>query len=189
MSIGYDLIQKGIDYNDMDLVAQGLELLKTVLPGDAMKNADSVPQTLKKPEPAVILDRPGSQAKGDDFAFQIRQQNNDRSHAEGGQYTRTEQIDVNKVAAFNMFQDDMSEEQQDTKESISERSGGKTLYNRPRTPRKASVVFVDIECVGGCNKTFNVHPAFARTADGESRYLCDKCIKNRGRRVENIPRM
>lgn len=206
----HELIQKGIEYNDMDLVAKGYELLNSqddnTVSGsiEVVENNPPIREIqksdLKNPSPDVILEEASEVKRKNDFSFQIRnndRSNNSREREDGGLYTRTEPIDTTKIGKFNMFEDNLTEEVKHTKAAMIKRAKQKdpnaepaTLYVQNRVPRKSNPSLVHVECIE-CNKFFDVAPIHARKSDGENRFVCDKCIKNRGRssRQLNVPRM
>lgn len=191
----HDLIRKGIEYNDMDLVRQGYELLN----GQPSTNVESQPpvenfqasRLKSEPSPVILDEHPPQPQRGQEFAFQIRQQGDNRERAEGGTYTRSEPIDTQKVHDLNMFVDDLTEEVKHTKAEQAKRSGGNTLYVAGRVPRKKAPNLIRVKCVGGCNQEYEVNPIHVRKVEGEIRFTCDRCIKSKGRgqRVIDVPRM
>lgn len=188
----HELIQKGIKYNDMDLVKQGYDMLNQ---GEhSSPPVEKIEQvTLKEtPQDHIIEEDTPGPSKHDEFSFQIRQNKpeDNREREDGGTYTRSEPINTDKIGAFNLFNDDLTEEVQHTKKAIQERSGGKSLYGRKTAKRNRQFKMVRVKC-NTCDKKYEVHPIHARKIDGEVRFTCDKCVKNKGKSNRNLdmPRM
>lgn len=180
------LIEKGIKYNDMDLVAEGYALLAAqeddnkslMIPTregteSTNQNPDNVSE--ERPEP------PRGSGK-DDFSFQIRNtQGAKRERPEGGTYMRVEELDTNRISAFNMFVDDLEEDKEDTKEEIAKRNEGKTLYVKKPVRRKPPAKTVEVTCVD-CNRNFKVPPMYAPKIEGGRSYVCNKCIMEKAKK-------
>ncbi len=179
------LIDKGIKYQDWELIEEGRALL-------AAQNAGEVPKSIYiPPKPKVQEQTEDILAKGKElkqqhkngeFGFDIRADGG-RSRGDGERSTRSEPIDTDRVAAFNHFDDDLTEGIQHTKAAQIEASDkGKSLYTgRRRVLRKPPVKLTDVKCLT-CKKTFKVAPKHVRIVEKEPRYVCEKCIIAKGPR-------
>jgi hypothetical protein len=207
------LLEKGMKYQDWELIEEAQALLaaqnggkppKDILLSPKIdKGGQNPPNTSdKRPTPPQgsggdeVLEKGRELQKqhehpNGEFGMDIRGNKGDRTREEGGRYMRTEPINTDKVAAFNMFEDDGTDNVQDTKAAQAAASDGKTLYTgRSRVQRKPPAKLIEVECSikddkgveTGCNKKFKVAATHVRRIDGESRYTCEKCIINKGRR-------
>lgn len=180
------LIEKGIKYQDWELIEEGKALLEAQNGGKAptdivLPTVEETPAAKSEDEVLKRGEELKKQHENGEFGFDIRGSDGSRKRGEGGTYMRSEPIDTSKVSAFNMFEDTLEEAVADTKAAQAAANDGKTLYTgRGRTQRKPPVELVKTNCIE-CNKEFTVAPQHIRRVDGESRFVCEKCIIGKGR--------
>ncbi len=167
-------IKVGILRNDMKLI----ESAYTDLTGEIIIVID-VSQVEAKPIPDMEpmpyeLEEETTEDPDDPFRVQIRGENKQQTRElEDGTIqteARKESVDLSKIAAFNMFSDDGSED-------IENRKGDKGLYVKKPEPRRQEVKKVTASCVD-CQKIFKVLPIHQM----EGSFTCTKCIKRKQRR-------
>jgi len=182
-----DLIAKGIKLGDMELVKMGSDLLGTgpsgevIIPENLQEISDSHLQNVSEDD---ILKEDTSEPTRDpyDFSFQISDRNDSgnkgaRIRDDGTTLTRSEPINLDRIQNMpNLFEDDLTLEA-DANTRIEE----KKLYRKPRVTRtRTQPNLIDINC-DECGNSFSVHPIHCRRVKDKRRYVCDKCIRGRGR--------
>lgn len=179
------LLEKGMKYQDWELIEEAQALLAAQNGGEAPKEVYVPPKTATQQETDDILAKAKevtAQHENGEFGFDIRSgESQDRGDG-SGKNARREPINTERVGAFNLFEDDLSEMVQDTKASQIESSDkGKSLYTgRSRMQRKAPIQLIDVVCLE-CDRKAKVAPKHARKVEGVPRYVCEKCIINKGK--------
>lgn len=168
-----ELIKQGILQGNLTLVEDGYTALtgetitKKITKAQPIPRMDPMPYDLEEEVEQAIED------PDDQFRVQIRSEHKQHTREldDGTVQTeaRREQVDLSKIGAFNMFEDDGSEE-------VENRKGDKGLYVKELEPRRKEVKKVTAICVD-CQKTFKVLPIHQL----EGSFTCTKCINKKRR--------
>lgn len=165
-----ELIKQGILKGDLRLVEDGY----TALTGETVTK-----KQITKAKPIPKVDTPDEEEvvdtiedPDDQFRVQIRgeQQQQTRELDDGTLQTeaRRETVDLSKIGAFNMFEDDgeTGAEYKDEDREFDKKSSTKTKVSRRKETAKVTAT------CAGCNKIFKVMPIHQL----EGRFTCTKCI-------------
>ena len=155
-----DLLRKGIQLNDPEIIEMANELLGQATPKASIEVRPSVqavepqPSPTPSPEPEVVAaDRPIREiVSEEDFSTKTNAAlPAGNAPVVGGGF-------------HNTFVDDGSEFSDVETPEVS------------RSQRRKPIEYVSQVC-DACGKTFDVHPTFARET-----YICDRCIRNKVRK-------
>lgn len=175
MTKAQDMIQKGIETGDMELVKEGYALLeqkpkkKTVKKKTVKKRGKSPKKVLTQPTVDNILTDEEPKKDPHDFSFQIRQKNIKQQNQEGRRAPRVEQVDF--TDRVNTFRDDNT--------LVPVKESDKKLYIAPPVPRREEVDIREVACIE-CNKVFNVNAKLIK----HKQFMCNECLKNHAAKLK-----
>lgn len=173
-----ELIKQGILKGDLSLVEDGY----IALTGEKVtkRQVTKAKPVSKKPVPYEQEEETDEfiEDLDDPFRRQIRSEHRQQTREleDGTLQTeaRTEKVDLSKIGAFNMFEDDgeTSAEYKDEDRKFDKKSATKTKVGRRKQVAKVTATCVD------CSKTFKVLAIHQL----EGSFTCTKCIKRKQRR-------
>lgn len=164
-----DMIQKGIESGDMELVKQGHALLskkpkkKAVANKTIKKRGRPTKKKLTQPVSDDILTEEQEEKDPYDFSFQTRQNPSKQTRGDGRKAPRVEQVDFSNQK--NVFVDDGT--------LIPVREAEKKLYIVPPIPRRESLDIRMIPC-SECENEFAVNVKTVK----HKKFMCDSCMKD-----------
>lgn len=179
MTKAQDMIQKGIETGDMELVKQGYALLEKKPKKTAKKTVKKKAPVKKRGRPTkkqltqpvdedILTEEPHKDPN--DFSFQIRQRKTQNDKGDGRRVPRVEQVDLsNRV---NEFVDD--------NKLVPVRDIEKKLYIHPPVPRREEADIRLTPC-SECDNEFYVNIKKTK----KKNFVCDECLKSHAEKLKD----
>ena len=166
-----DLISKGKELNDEDLIKMGMDLLRLYDKTEKEpETQESSNQTYECQNCGHIMnmDKPNRKqcpkCKKHKLKLTDVQQNNFVTQPKNSRNKR-------KIVFKNTWNDDKTE-------CFDEEDARLKKITKPSARNRPTVKMVDVKC-NNCGKIEKVHPIHAPIGEGRSLYVCNKCIRNK----------